>query len=87
MFANVIQKQVAYDVLRTMAMNPDVRVNRNQSNVARNNILYELDGNGVKEGGLGYEIKKAYKALSLDTRGLDRMCLACNNHGVIYTTA
>lgn len=87
MFATVIQKQVAAQVLRTIAMNPDVRVNRNQVNVTRDQILYELDGAPQgRASGLGYELKLAYKALSLDTRGLDRICLQCNNHGVKYRT-
>lgn len=86
-FATVIQKQVAANALRTMAMNPEVRVNRNQSNVGRNDILYELEGNAQgRANGLGYELKKAYDALSIDTRGLDRVCLTCNNHGVRYRT-
>ena len=86
-FATVIQKQVAANVLRTIAMNPDVRVNRNQVNVTRDEILYELDGNPTgRASGLGYELKQAYGALSLDTRGLDRICLQCNNHGVKYRT-
>lgn len=86
-FATVLQRQVAVNILRSMAMNPDVRVNRNQSNVSRMDILYEIDGktDGQKSG-LGYELKKAYEALSLDTRGIDRICLSCNNHGVKYTT-
>ena len=86
-FATVIQKQVAANVLRTIAMNPDVRVNRNQVNVTRDELLYEIDG--APQGratGLGYELKQAYKALSIDTRGLDRVCLQCNNHGVKYRT-
>lgn len=84
-FANVIQKQVAATVLRTIAMNPDVRVNRNQVNVTRDQILYELDGDPRgKNSGLVYQLTEAYKALSLDTRGLDRICLQCNNHGVKY---
>lgn len=84
-FATAIQKQVAANVLRTIAMNPDVRVNRNQVNVTRDEILYELDGNPTgRATGLGYELKQAYKALSIDTRGLDRICLKCNNHGVKY---
>lgn len=88
LFAPVIQKQVAADILRTMAMNPDVRVNRNQSNASRMDILYELDGNtnAARPGGLGYDLKQAYKALSIDTRGIDRICLTCNNHGVKYRT-
>lgn len=86
-FATVIQKQVAATVLRTLAMNPDVRVNRNQVNVTRDELLYELDGAPTgRASGLGYELKQAYRALSFDTRGLDRICLQCNNHGVKYRT-
>ena len=86
-FSTVIQKQVAATVLRTIAMNPDVRVNRNQVNVTRDELLYELDGAPTgRASGLGYELKQAYRALSLDTRGLDRICLTCNNHGVKYRT-
>lgn len=89
LFATVIQRQVAAIALRTLAMNPDVRVNRNQSNASRMDILYELDGNtsGVRPSGLGYDLKKAYDALSIDTSGIDRICLSCNNHGVKYRTA
>lgn len=87
MFASVIQKQVAANVLRTIAMNPDVRVNRNQVNVTRDELLYELDGAPQgRASGLGYDLKQAYKALSFDTKGLDRICLKCNNHGVKYRT-
>lgn len=88
MFAPVIQKQVAADMLRTLAMNPDVRVNRNQSNASRMELLYELDGNtnAQRPGGLGHELKMAYRALEIDTRGIDRICLTCNNHGVKYRT-
>lgn len=87
-FQTVIQRQVAAIALRTLAMNPDVRVNRNQSNATRMDILYELDGNtsGVRPNGLGYDLKKAYEALKLDTQGLDRICLSCNNKGVKYRT-
>lgn len=86
-FATVIQKQVAANVLRTIAMNPDVRVNRNQANVTRDEILYELEGNAQgRANGLGHELKKAYDALNIDTRGIDRICLTCDNHGVRYRT-
>ena len=62
-------------------------MNRNQVNVTRDEILYELDGAPQgRQSGLGYELKQAFKALSLDTRGLDRICLQCNNNGVRYRT-
>ena len=88
MFASVIQKQVASMALRTMAMNPSVRVNRNQSNVNRSDVLVELAGNtdSKHQTGIDYELKQAYKALNFDTKGLDRICLSCNNHGVKYRT-
>jgi hypothetical protein len=86
-FANVIQMQVAANVLRTIAMNPDVRVNRNQVNVTRDELLYEIDGSPQgRATGLAYELAQAYKALTIDTQGLDRICLSCNNHGVKYRT-
>lgn len=87
-FAPVIQKQVAADMLRTLALNPDVRVNRNQSNASKMDILYEIDGNtnGTRPGGLGHDLTMAYRALAVDTRGIDRICLSCNNHGVKYRT-
>lgn len=87
-FAVVLQKQVAANLLRMMAMNPDVRVNRNQMNVSRMDILYELDGNPQgRASGLNFELQQAYKALNLETRGLSRACLACNNKGVRFRTA
>lgn len=87
MFATVLQRQVTANLLRTMAMNPDVRVNRNQSNVSQQAILYELDGNPQgRETGLGYDLKKGYEALELNTRDIDRICLTCRPVGVRYRT-
>lgn len=89
LFATVIQRQVALTALRTLALNPNARVNRLQSNASREDILYELDGNtsGTRPAGLGYDLKKAYEALRIDTQGIDRVCLSCNNRGVKYRTA
>lgn len=86
-FATVLQRQLACDVLRTLAMNPDVRVNRNQANASREGLLYEVDGNPQgRATGLGKELKDAYDALDLDTRGIDRICLTCKPTRVKYTT-
>ena len=86
-FATALQRQVAATALRTLALNPDVRVNRNQSNATRDELLYELDGAPQgRPAGINYQLREAYKALSLDTSGLDRICLGCNNGGVKYRT-
>lgn len=84
-FANVIQKQTAYNLLRTIALNPYARVNRNQVNAMRGDILYELDGNTQgRATGLGADLERSYKALRISTEGIDRICLTCANRGVNY---
>ena len=86
-FATCLQRQLAVDVIRTLAMNPNVRVNRNQSNASREDLLYEVDGNPQgRATGLGKELREAYDALDLDTRGIDRICLTCQPTRVKYRT-
>lgn len=85
-FATCLQLQMATDVLRTLALNPQVRVNRNQSNATTGDLLYEIDGNPQgRKTGLGADLKAAYEALDLDTRGIDRICLTCKPTFVKYT--
>lgn len=86
LFANVLQKEMAARVLRMLAFNPNVRVNRNQSNASQFDLLYEVDGNPQgRESGLGKELKDAYAAIDFDTRGIDRICLTCRPVGVRYS--
>lgn len=85
-FASVIQLEVANDALRTLAFNPDVNVHRVLANVDRDNILFETEGNGQGVKGLRGELEKAYKALSIDTKGLDPVCMTCHNKGVRFST-
>ena len=85
MFATVLQREMAARVIRMLAMNPSVRVNRNQSNASQFDLLYEVDGNPQgRKTGIGYELEKAYEALDLDTRGIDRLCMTCRPVGVRY---
>ena len=84
-FAPVIQKQVAYDCLKTIALNPEVRVNRNQLNAAQ--LLADLDGEPGLKRGLAVDLERAYNALDIDTSGLDPVCLGCRNRGVRYGQA
>lgn len=85
-FANAIQLQVASDALREVAMNPEVAVNRVQMNAERDAIMYEVSGNGQGIKGLQGELDRAFKALSVDLKGLDPICMGCHNKGVRYTS-
>ena len=87
MFADVIAKQMAVDMLREFAYNPSVRTNRHAINASRMDILYALDGDSasMKKSGLCYELDMAIKALDISTRGQDRICMPCANKGIRYT--
>ena len=84
----MIAKQLAIDILREFAYNPNVRTNRHSINAARTDILYEIDGDSssMKKSGLSYQLEQAIKAVMLDTKGIDRVCQPCVNNGVRYRT-
>lgn len=85
LFASVLQKEVALNILRRMQYNPDVTVNRNQLNAA---LQIDMDGSPyTKNPGLYGDLNRAYKALQLDISGLDSACLACKKQGVRYGIA
>lgn len=86
LFTDIISKQLAVDFLREFAYNANVRTNRHSINASRVDILYELDGDSssMKKSGLNYQLDQAFKALELNTRGVDRVCQPCNNNGIKY---
>lgn len=87
-FQDIIAKQVAIDMLREFAYNPNVRANRHSINASRPDILYEIDGDSssMKKSGLSYQLDMAFKAVELSISGIDRICLPCKNNGVKYRT-
>lgn len=77
-FKTVIAKSVAIDLLREMAYNPNVNVNRNQANVTREQLLYEIDGDSQgREGGMKKQLEDAIRGAKMDTTGMDKVCLPC----------
>lgn len=78
--ASALQKEVAVSVLRRILHNPSVNVNRNQMNAA---LQMDLEGSTMlKSNGIVKDLDKAYKALDLDTQGMDSACLACRKNGI-----
>ena len=87
-FSPVIKLQTAYDILRNADMNPDVVVSRYQSNISHTDVRYELDGSAAThKKGMGIELDKEYAALEVETQGMDKVCLGCNNRGIRFRTA
>ena len=87
-FQNVIGLQVAADMIREFAYNPNFRINRMQQNFSRNELLYELDGDsqGYKKSGILHRLDKAMEALVIDTTGINRVCMPCKSNGIRYRT-
>ena len=88
LFADIIMKQLAVDMLREFAYNASVRTNRHSINASRLDILYEVDGDSssLKKSGLNYQLELAYKAIDFTTRGIDGICMPCVNNGIKYIT-
>lgn len=87
-FQNVIGLQLAADMIREFAYNPNFRINRLQQNLNRNELLYELDGDSAsnKKSGILYRLDQAMKALKVDTTGINRVCIPCSSEGIMYRT-
>lgn len=86
MFQNLIALQVGMDLLREIAFNPESRVNRNEANATRAQILYEIDGDtqGRNDFSLLGRYKKAMAGIQFDTSGIDKTCLPCRRRGTRY---
>lgn len=86
LFLDALQLQMAADMLREFAYNPNVRTNRHSINASRVDILYELDGDSTsfKKSGVNYRLDNALKAIRLVTRGIDKICQPCSNNGIKY---
>lgn len=85
LFKNLIGYQVAMDMLRELAYNANVRVNRNVSNAneMQKLILYEIDGDSQgRKGGLSLKFDEALSTLKFDETGIDSICLNCKRRGI-----
>ena len=83
MFAPVLQKVVAGSVLREIQMNPAVNVNRNQLNVSQQELRLDIEGSTyTKSGGIQGDIRQMLKNLTVQTNGMDSVCLPCKRSGV-----
>ena len=79
-FANVVFKQWAMDMLSELYYNASDRINLNSQNGTFNTIYYEINGTpDNRKTGLKYELEEAFKAIEIDTRNMDAVCLPCSS--------
>ena len=85
LFATLISKQVAIDLLRELAFNPTSRINRHEANIDRTTLLYEIDGDSQgRPGGMRKQLEEAIDAIQFDETGIDKHCLPCRRRAVKY---
>lgn len=87
-FQSVLGLQVAVDILREFAHNPEFHVSRKTNNTSMQAILYELDGDSqsYKKSGLVYKLDKAIEAIKVDLSDMSRACYRCKKRGLRYGT-
>lgn len=87
-FAEAYSLFLAKQLLRELAYNPDARINRNEGNLRREEILYEIDGNPQgNKNGIGKQYEAALEAIQFDTVNVDEVCLTCKkNRGLSFKT-
>lgn len=85
-FQSIVGLQVAIDMLREIAYNPNFKINRTNQNFSRQELLYELDGDSQspKKSGLRYDYQKALEAVKLDLTNFSKVCFPCANKGIKY---
>lgn len=87
LFKSVLRKQVAINLLRELAYNPNSRISQTESTVTREQLIYEIDGDTRgRKTGIGYKYNLAMDAIALNVEGLHRVCLPCKKKGVKYKT-
>jgi len=86
LFKTAIALQVTMDMLREMAFNPNSRINRNEANISRAELMFDIDGDtqGSNEFSVFGQLKKALKAIHFDMSGIDKVCLPCRKRSVTY---
>lgn len=85
LFKSALRKQLAINLLREMAYNPNSRINQDESTVTKTQLLYEIDGDTRgRNTGINKRYNDSLEAIMLNTMGLNRLCLPCKGSGIKY---
>lgn len=83
-FATAFSLFWAKHLLHLLSYNPNARVNRQEANVNREDVMYELNGVAMNNSfSLHKQYEQAVEAILLDQTGLDKVCLPCKRKGKI----
>jgi hypothetical protein len=80
---------VGIRLLRELAFNALYTIDRQNFNISKADILYELDGDSAseKKAGLNYKLERLMKSISGNFMSKNYICFRCRQRGLKYTTA
>jgi hypothetical protein len=76
-FSRLIAHRVANDMIRTFALNPDAKLDRNTVNLEYDKVMFELTGTEDSRIGLMKEYSAILNGIQFDTTDIDTLCLPC----------
>ena len=72
-------------MLSDLANNANARVNRNQVNVDKAQIIFEIEDNSPdRAGGLKSQLDSAIDSITIDFNAIDSVCLPCRKRSIRY---
>lgn len=87
-FAELVLKAVAKDLLAYLPHNPSSRVNRNTRTIDKDLLIFDLNGDPQgRASGLGAEYEQALNSITFNYSQIDKICMPCKQQSVIYTSA
>jgi len=88
LFNNLVRLSVGISMMNELAYNANSRVNRNEANVSRAEVIYAIEGDPQSSGknmqSLNDKYMMAMGALQLDTAQIDPVCLTCRRRSIRY---
>lgn len=84
LFKSAIWYNLGISILKELAFNADARINRNQLNISKDEIMFEIDGDtrGDRSSTLIGRYREAIDNIQFDQSDIDRVCLPCRRRRV-----
>lgn len=81
-FLESVMLGVGLSLLRELLSNPNSRINRNEANISKPQLAFDIDGDrGNRKGCVAYRYDQSIDGIQFDLTGIDKICLPCKRRG------
>ena len=87
LFLEAVRLKVGLNLMREIAFNPNSRINRNEANATKREIINEIDGDTQGNNSMSVfgRYRHALKNIAFDDSQIDAVCLPCLDEGVEFS--